>query len=244
MKKKTLEHTADYYTEFSSRYDQEREKGYFGFINDMEFNIIRPHLEHRTALEVGCGTGLILSRTSRIAKKAVGVDISPGMIEACKRKGLEAHLLTAQELPFPNNYFDVTYAFKVLPHIPDIKATIEEMVRVTRPGGRVVLEFYNPTSFKGIADRLRMVSAKHPVFLRQDHPRRLDTILSSSLVPVAVHGIRIFGPVAAAYNAPVIGNLLKRLDRVCSRGILARFGGYYVLETECRKPREPLINSG
>ena len=50
--------------------------------------------------------------------------------------------------------FDLTYSFKVLAHVPEIRAALVELARVTAPGGHLALEFYNPWSLRYAAKRL------------------------------------------------------------------------------------------
>jgi ubiquinone/menaquinone biosynthesis C-methylase UbiE len=83
-----------------------------------------------------------------------GVDISETMIAEARRRtanqGTRVSLRTgdATDLPYPEQAFDACRAATVLQHVPDPARVIREMVRVTRPGGRVgVLEFDQETTF-------------------------------------------------------------------------------------------------
>src|SRR5439155_23415932 len=64
------------------------------------------------------------------------------------------HEASATALPFADASFDVTCSFKVLAHVSEIGAAMAEMTRVTRPGGTVVAEFYNPWSLRALGKRL------------------------------------------------------------------------------------------
>ena len=230
---------AAYYDEFSGRYDRERGSGYFGFINDLEFDKIRPLAHNKRVLEIGCGTGLILERTHEIAEEAVGVDISPGMIEECRRKGLNTRLINVSELPFEDDSFDLVYAFKVLPHIPDIRAVLSEAVRVTRPDGRMVFEFYNVWSFKALNDWIKARVRRQPVYLRHDSLPKFLSHLPDSVEVASTRGIRIFGSAAFFYTVPVLGHLTRWLDKkTCESGLLCRFGGYFVVELKFNGERK------
>ena len=70
-------------------YERERGVGYHRLLDDLELRVMAPHVAHRRVLEVGCGTGLILSRLEALASDAWGLDLSPGMLRAAKQRGLK-----------------------------------------------------------------------------------------------------------------------------------------------------------
>jgi phosphatidylethanolamine/phosphatidyl-N-methylethanolamine N-methyltransferase len=97
-------------------------------------------------LEVGVGTGLSLpdySTTNRL----VGVDLSAPMLRKAKARVAERRLgnvnglavMDAQHLAFAEAAFDVVVAQYVITAVPDPEATLDEFVRVIRPGGEIVL---------------------------------------------------------------------------------------------------------
>src|SRR5690606_7344623 len=130
----------------------------------------------KDVLEVGCGTGLVLRRIARFAKSAKGVDLSPGMLERARERGLDVIEGSATALPFEKDSFDVTCSFKVLAHVPEIDLALSERARVTRPGGVILAEFYNPHSIRGLVKRFgpagRIAPGAHEkqVFTRFDSP--------------------------------------------------------------------------
>ena len=76
------------------------------------------------------------------------------MLRAAQERGLEVREGSATELPFADESFDVSYSFKVLAHIPDWDRCLAEMVRVTRPGGRIIVDVYNRNSLRWLIKRL------------------------------------------------------------------------------------------
>jgi len=90
-------------------------------------------------LEVGCGTGAILSElSSRLTLH--GLDLDPAALAQC-RIHAPAALLTrgdALQLPYPNNAFDITCCHFLLLWVPHPLQALTEMRRVTRPGGYVI----------------------------------------------------------------------------------------------------------
>jgi phosphatidylethanolamine/phosphatidyl-N-methylethanolamine N-methyltransferase len=97
-------------------------------------------------LDVGVGTGLSLSdykRTTRI----VGVDISEPMLRKAHERVRSLNLsnveslavMDAKNLAFPDSYFDAVVAQYVITAVPDPEATLDEFVRVLKPGGELIL---------------------------------------------------------------------------------------------------------
>jgi ubiquinone/menaquinone biosynthesis C-methylase UbiE len=88
--------------------------------------------------DVGCGNGLHLAELQRREHRGVvvGMDLSPGMLDAARLRS-DAFLLTgdAQRLPFSDASFDCVLAMHMLYHVPDRDLAIAEMRRVLRPGG-------------------------------------------------------------------------------------------------------------
>ena len=99
--------------------------------------------EGRT-LEVAVGTGLNLPHYPQ-GVRLTGIDLSPRMLEGAKRRarqlGVEAELLVgdAGRLDFPDAEFDTVVCTFSLCAVPDDAAAVAEMVRVLRPGGRLLL---------------------------------------------------------------------------------------------------------
>jgi ubiquinone/menaquinone biosynthesis C-methylase UbiE len=93
-------------------------------------------------LEVGCGTGVLLQRLAGRGD-AVSVDLSAGMLKkAATRLGERGGKLVradAQRLPFKDGSFDSKVSTFALTAVPDLDVALEEMVRVIRDGGRVVV---------------------------------------------------------------------------------------------------------
>jgi ubiquinone/menaquinone biosynthesis C-methylase UbiE len=97
------------------------------------------------ALEIGAGTGYFSLNLMRagVIREAVCTDISQGMLDelarSARRLGLQVETARcdAQQLPFPDDSFDLVFGHAVLHHLPDLNAAFREFRRVLRPGGRV-----------------------------------------------------------------------------------------------------------
>jgi SAM-dependent methyltransferase len=100
-------------------------------------------------LDVGCGTGVLAERLLQAGYDVTGADPFPAMLEHMKARDprLKTVHASGQELPFEDGTFDSTYCVAVMHHIADpedVRATLAEMCRVTRPGGTVLIWDHNP----------------------------------------------------------------------------------------------------
>jgi ubiquinone/menaquinone biosynthesis C-methylase UbiE len=105
-----------------------------------------PHFER--ALEIGAGTGYFSINLLRadVVGHATCSDISPGMMETCRRNGarmrledrLETVVTDAEQLPFDDESFDLVLGHAVLHHLPDLDQAFREFNRVLRPGGTLL----------------------------------------------------------------------------------------------------------
>jgi SAM-dependent methyltransferase len=119
------------------------------FIDNLQFRAVRRALTLGAVppgarfLDVGCGTGRWVRRYEELGFSAVGVDATFGMLQIARTRGTMAPLTIglAQSLPFSDSAFDCLSDITVVQHIPyelQLKA-LEEMVRVLKPGGRMIL---------------------------------------------------------------------------------------------------------
>ena len=225
-----------YYDEFSGWYENERHHGYHALLDQMQIEVVAPMCEGRDVLEVGCGTGLILKEIEPIANRAAGIDISPGMLEQAKKRGLDVQVASATKLPFEDASFDVVYSFKVLAHVEDIEDAMCEVARVLRPGGRAALEFYNKRSLRYLIKRLKQPHAVSEtttddmVYTRYDTIEDVRTYLPSSLRIDETRGIRVFTPFAQVHLVPGVKQAFAHVERKARDHIVTRrFGGFMVV---------------
>ena len=230
-----LERAQRYYDDFSEDYERERHRGYHALIDDLEVGVARPYVAGRRMLEVGCGTGLILSRLSPIASSAVGVDLSPGMLRHARERGLDVREGSATALPFDDASFDSVCSFKVLAHVEPIETAFAEVARVVRPGGTVVVELYNRWSLRYLARRVagaRRIGRAHDeddIPTRWDSPREMIARLPRELRLERIAGVRVVTPLASLHRVPVIRGALAIAERASVDSPLRYFGGFLVL---------------
>lgn len=100
------------------------------------------------ALDICCGTGMLVYELSKVVGpqgKVTGLDFSEEMLLVAKKRVIELNLNNvkliqgnAMDLPFPENTFDCVTVGWGLRNVPDISQVIAQMVKVVKPGGKIV----------------------------------------------------------------------------------------------------------
>ncbi|MFT4036688.1 MAG: class I SAM-dependent methyltransferase [Thermomicrobiales bacterium] len=110
---------------------------------------IRKHAPAATAIDIGAGTGVLAERLADTGMEITALDPFPGMLEQLRRRrpGIETVVANGEAIPFPDDEFDLAYSVAVMHHIAEpakVRRTLAEMVRVTRPGGHILIWDHNP----------------------------------------------------------------------------------------------------
>jgi ubiquinone/menaquinone biosynthesis C-methylase UbiE len=111
----------------------------------------------QTVLEVGCGTGDVAIAAHALTGAhgtVAGIDPAPEMIAVARRKAQSAgatvdfQLGVIEALAFPDHTFDVVLSSLMMHHLPaDLRRQgLAEIARVLKPGGRLLIVDFNPTS--------------------------------------------------------------------------------------------------
>lgn len=207
-------------------------------------------------LDDGCGVGVYLERLSPRAASAFGVEYdAERAVQAAQRvRGIVR--AAAERLPFASASFDLLLSHEVLEHVAGDRAALEEIVRLLRPGGRLVLFVPNrgyPFETHGVFWRGRYRFGNIPLinYLPRPLRRRLAPHvraytardLRRLLAGLPVHIVRreiVFG----AYDNliarwPRAGRLLRAVLQSLERTPLRLFGlsHFWVIE----KPAEALL---
>ena len=238
-----LRSTQDYYDQFSTSYERERHHGYHRLIDDLELELVRRYGTGRDILEAGCGTGLLLEEATRVGRSAIGLDLSRGMLARARARGLRVVQGSLTQIPLPNACVDLVYCMKVLAHVPPIRQAIAELARVTRPGGYLLLEFYNPRSFRYVAKLLggaRPIAegtTDRDVYTRYDTPAAARSYLPPELEFVSLRGVRVVTPTSHVFRLPILASLFAHAERAaCDLPVLRDLGGFLVVVARKRMP--------
>jgi SAM-dependent methyltransferase len=110
---------------------------------------VAEHCPPGKALDVGCGTGVLAARLADAGFEMTGADPSAGMLEHLRERWPHVTAVQASgtALPFADDSFDLVLTVAVMHHIAEpgaVRDTLAEMVRVCRPGGRVLVWDHNP----------------------------------------------------------------------------------------------------
>ena len=129
---------------FQDRIEDAR-KYYKKYVEFVEKNLPR---KNGKILDIGCGEGWSTFLLKERGYYATGMDLQDGTIEA---KSVDPNLIyvsgDARKMPMGENTFDGVAMYQVLGHIPEPKETLEECIRVLKPGGRLIIVGPNLISF-------------------------------------------------------------------------------------------------
>ena len=164
----------DYYDMWSDNYDQDVANeeycgpsyiaAYFDLLPKQDGKFLNLRNNEIEILDSGCGTGLVGIALRRKGYNNVdGFDLSYGMVEAAEKTEAYRDLtggcdMTKRIEAYPDNCYDASISCGVftLGHVPP--TAIEEMIRITKPGGLVVVStrksYYDSTDFQGVCERL------------------------------------------------------------------------------------------
>ncbi len=143
-----------------------------------------------SVLEVGVGTGIALPMYPSHCR-VMGIDLSEGMLAKAKERAEEQNLshvqlqiMDAGAMEFADNSFDTVVAAYVVTAVPDYRKVVNEMIRVCRPGGRIIMlnHFSNGNKVINTVERVLSPITKH-LGWRTD--LSLDTVLEGTSLQVS-----------------------------------------------------------
>ena len=158
----------------------------------------RTPLEGKSALDVGCGAGLLAEPLARLGAKVTGLDAAPELIavarEHAERQGLSVDY-RAGDLFDLEGQFDLITCMEVIEHVADPEAFLKALARRLAPGGLLVLSTPNATGWSKllmitIGEGLGSIPKGTHDFEKFISPERMRTLLADAdLKSVDVEGI-------------------------------------------------------
>lgn len=133
-------------------------------------------------LEIGCGNGRLYRqlRDYGYAGSYTGIELAEPLISQNKERHPEAswECAVVYEMPFQDNTFELCYSLYVLEHLVYPEKALREMLRVLRPGGRLVLVFPDFVESGRFASQLLGLSPANTAMKKLRSGRILDALLS------------------------------------------------------------------
>lgn len=121
--------------------------------NELSENILRKYfpegIKNNKVLEIGIGGEGGIVNPIKEFNEVYGVDVSDSAIELCKKLEIDVRKvnLNIDTIPFPDNYFDVVFAFEVFEHFANPQHAIEEIVRTLKGDGVLLISTPNSLTY-------------------------------------------------------------------------------------------------
>ena len=173
-----------------------------GIAADLIDYLINQSVDEKKILEVGCGRGNIY-QSLHVKSPGInyyGVEVAPYIIELNQMefKSANWNVGTAYDLPFQDETFDICYSHFVLEHLIYVEAALIEMMRVLKPGGKLILIFPDFVELKFMPSQYAGLSLLPTALDRLKRKRFLDALISlydsRVRIPKYLKQIRDFGP--------------------------------------------------
>lgn len=131
-------HVWSFYDAVGDHFSATRSKPWPQIVRFIEEDIPR----HSFVADIGCGNGRYMQRVLANGSEAVGSDISRTLALVCRDLGLDVSLADCCALPLRSGMFDFVICIAVIHHLSSVSrrlACLAELLRLTRPGGRVLV---------------------------------------------------------------------------------------------------------
>ncbi len=132
-----------YFDRVAEEWDQLRERFFSDTVREKALAVAGVQRGKRAA-DIGAGTGFITEGLIRLGLQVIALDESRAMLETMKKKfghlkGIDYQLGEGENLPIPTGSVDYAFANMYLHHVENPSKAIREMVRILKPGGRLVI---------------------------------------------------------------------------------------------------------
>ncbi len=150
-------------------------KGFFDDLAEYRFDKLKyladvvdfSGYKEKKILEVGCGIGIDLIRFARGGARVTGVDLARQSFDLAKQYFAhhdipgDFRLGDGEALEFADNSFDMVYAHGVIQYTANAQKMVDELYRVVKPGGEVIMMVYNRHSWLNFLSKVLGVGLEH-----------------------------------------------------------------------------------
>ena len=218
---------------------------------ERRFGMVRrwAELAGKRVLDVGCGVGMYTTAFMGAGSLVFGVEVEHERAAEARKRANGVARAIGESLPFPEAAFDIIFSHEVLEHVADDRASVAEMVRAVKPGGRILIFVPNrlyPFETHGIFWRgkyrfgniplvnwlpaaLRARLAPH---VRAYTARGLRLLFNGLPVRFIHHTVIFPGYDNIVARAPALGHLLRGVTYALERTPLKAFGLSHLLVVE------------
>jgi SAM-dependent methyltransferase len=187
----------------------------------------------RTVLDVGCGAAVDLARFARGGAIVTGVDLTPSAI-ALARANFEQQGLTGrfevadgEQLPFPDNAFDLVYAHGVVQYTAQPRRLVDECRRVLKPGGQAIFQVYNRISWLNALSKLMKVGLEHddaPVLLKFSAGELRSLLAGFTAVRIVPERFPVVSRLHGGWKGTLYNTMFVGTFNALPRALVRRFG--------------------
>jgi len=133
----------DYFKEVAGEWDEMRQNFFSDSLRDKAISLASP-APNTLAVDVGAGTGFITEGLLKMGISTIAIDESTEMLEALKEKFkdysyIECRTGESKKLPVSDYTVDYVFANMYLHHVPSPADAIQEMVRILKPEGKLII---------------------------------------------------------------------------------------------------------
>jgi 2-polyprenyl-3-methyl-5-hydroxy-6-metoxy-1,4-benzoquinol methylase len=155
---------------------------------DLDFSVMHvPFKQNGRLLEIGCGSGGMLSVMQSLGWQVEGVEVDPLGVEVARSKGLNVHLGDVFSKKYAGNSFDAITLSHVIEHVHDPIGLIEECKRILKPGGMISMVTPNSKSFGHSVYKNSWLHLDPPRHLHIFNPNVLESLLTISGLQTVVN---------------------------------------------------------
>ena len=118
---------------------------------DYKDNLILKNLSSKDQViyDIGCGEGILLEKICKMApdRQVCGIDCMAENVAICRQHNLPAKQGSLYSLEIPDNSADVIFLIEVIEHLTDYENALKELIRILKPGGKLVILFPHDSVF-------------------------------------------------------------------------------------------------
>jgi 2-polyprenyl-3-methyl-5-hydroxy-6-metoxy-1,4-benzoquinol methylase len=162
--------------------------------------------ENDHVLDYGCGPGAFLVISSALCKNIIGVDISESFIETCKNNiisnninNAKAYHITPCNTGFENKQFDKIILVDVIHHIEDIEKELDEIKRVLKDDGEIII--FEPNLLNPLMFLIHLIDKNERGLLKVGTPWSYKKLLNKHFFNIMTkYSGLVIGPDSSAFS--------------------------------------------